>query len=218
MYGQCITHEIVLLEFIFTQIQDLGKIRLLTRSLLNPWSYLVVISWYSCLSSLVIISLLSWFITQVLLQEKVCFRSRYYFLPTGSSLGTWSPSTTFCWTGSPPRPWHGPFSGLTEHVKWQEQVEKTFSPRPEPKPRSGWLGVHRILLNIYPNFPDLNLIPREGTGQGLVWEAAVQAKPRFQPLTLVSAYSERGHSYNRCCKKYKPVSKQKLYIEMLEKI
>ena len=108
-------------------------------------------------------------------------------------LGLDDPRCITFWSGSPPGSWHRPSPGLTGHGELLDQIlEKTITPRPEPEPRSGWLGVHRILLNNSPNLPGLHFIPREASVQvwfGIVWEAAVQAKPRFQPLALASTYN-----------------------------
>jgi len=155
---------------------------------------LVVISWCNCLSSMVIISFLSSQLQQAGSAPTIegVLQARYYFLVRFISWVLMTPGITF-WSGSPPGSWHRPSPGLTGHGELLDQIlEKTITPRPEPEPRSGWLGVHRILLNNSPNLPGLHFIPREASVQvwfGIVWEVAVQAKPRFQPLALASTYT-----------------------------
>ena len=131
----------------------------------------MVISWCNCLSSLVIISSsLIGSANRFSSKSRGVPQARYYFLSQVHLLGL---ELQVLLSGEVHLLGLGIILllGLLSMVKATRRFEKTITPRPEPEPRSGWLGVHRILLNIYPNFPDLNLIPRESSGLGLVWDS-----------------------------------------------
>ena len=81
-----------------------------------------------------------------------------------------------------------------------DDVLEAFTPRPEPEPRSGWLGVHQILSNNLSALASLSSHPREkhwpGYGLEHVLSMAVagSSQVKNKPHTLVRAHVEHKHS------------------------